>query len=115
MTTYKIEGDAPLSRYTPEQLGEPIYRPVSGRSKGNFDLIVLDGTNQVAVLENASWNVCRERVVAMVYAGVDPSDIRGVPLGESGIGALGAGLSNVESFLWWTREDQSRFDKSREA
>ncbi len=68
----KIEGDAMLTNYTAAQLGDPVYKPLSTRSKDGYDLIVMDGQNQVVVLENASWNKCRDRVVAMVEAGVAP-------------------------------------------
>jgi hypothetical protein len=105
---YKIEGDAVLENYTPDQLGTEIYNPRSTRSKDSYDLIVMDGTNQVSVLEGASWPICRTRTIEMLAAGIDLDDIRGIPLGETARGALRGGLSLATTFLWWAADDDIR-------
>lgn len=107
MYSYRIEGDAELKVYTPEQLGEPIMErtALSLRSRERFDLIVMDNNNQVLVLESQSWNWCRRRVIQMVYAGVDPLHIYGCPVTPTEIRVLGPNLCGLRRLLWWTNED----------
>jgi hypothetical protein len=113
---YKAEDDHQQQQYTAEQLGEPIYRPVTSKSKDPYDLLVMDENYQVQVLEGCSWNACAARVKDMVRAGVDPADIRGMRYRHlvDGPGWREAGLDNVGSFLWWTSDDEARLEAERQ-
>ncbi len=116
---YEVEGGGTLSRYAPAQLGEPVYRERSPRSKNTYDIVVMDGEYrnvQVLVLKGQTWPNCRQRVVDMVMAHVDPDDIRGYAVDEGERRSVGGGLAHVEKFLWWTLHDDYRKAKSeREA
>lgn len=104
-----------MQDYNKSQLGDPAVRPLHGRVKGMYSLVVVQpkSGDHVTLLEPCDWDHGRAKTHDLVRNGVDPFDIRFVHRKSDQLETDGLPLRHASEALWWTHQDQVEFERER--